>query len=163
MGVIGLGCWNAPVDEQMLAENLLSVREQLKSLPPVDVGDFSRQIEREVELAAARRMDDASRNASPATNAIPIAAEQPAHADDFRSVHWFGTQYSFTPKQAVCIKILWEHWERRTPDVGDQTILELADLSSSRLDAVFRDCTAWGTMIVAGMTRGTHRLQKPTE
>lgn len=85
-----------------------------------------------------------------------------SHSEDYRSVLWFGEQHTFTPNQAACVKILWEHWEQGTPDVGNATILDTADVSGNRLDLVFRGRkgyhTAWGTMIVEGKTKGTHRL-----
>jgi hypothetical protein len=84
-----------------------------------------------------------------------------AHADDFRSVDWFGAQYVFTPAQAAIVKILWDHWQRNTPDVGDATLLAESDSNSARLPLVFRGCLAWDRMIVPGATKGTHRLQPP--
>ena len=72
-----------------------------------------------------------------------------AHSDDFREVRWHGVQYRFTPTQAQCVKVLWNNWERGTPEVGDATVLELADSNSGRLDHVFRSAgqrfhEAWG-------------------
>jgi len=91
-------------------------------------------------------------------------ADKAAHSDDFRSVLWHGTRYTFTANQAACVKLLWENWERETPDVGDATVLEQAGVAQARLDAVFRvdgkQHTAWGEMIVS-LSRGTHRLQAP--
>lgn len=84
--------------------------------------------------------------------------ESPTHSPDFRSVNWFGTPHEFTAQQAACVKVLWEAWENRTPTVGDSTILEAADSDAERLGLVFRDHPAWETMIVAGSTKGTHRL-----
>jgi hypothetical protein len=80
------------------------------------------------------------------------------HSPDFRSVNWHGTHYSFTATQAECVKVLWGAAEKRTFDVGDATVLEASDSQSGRLPLVFRDHPAWGTMIVEGATRGTHRL-----
>lgn len=39
------------------------------------------------------------------------------HSPDFRSVRWFGESYTFTENQALRVKLLWENWERGTPDV----------------------------------------------
>lgn len=86
-----------------------------------------------------------------------------AHSDDFRSVRWFGREYSFTPQQAEIMKLLWEAYEAQTPDV-DAALL-LSDFSGSaahRLRDVFRKSPAWGTMIVRGGSRGTYRLSRPT-
>jgi hypothetical protein len=78
-------------------------------------------------------------------------------------VHWFGTPYEFTAQQAACIKVLWEARDNGTPTLGDATILEAADSDAERLGLVFRDHPAWGTMIVEGSTRGTHRLADPPQ
>jgi hypothetical protein len=82
------------------------------------------------------------------------------HSDDFRSVRWFGTTYSFTTKQAPVVDLLYKHWRAGTPDVGDETLLLSVDPEAppARLSTLFRDHPAWGTMIVAGGSKGTHRL-----
>lgn len=93
-----------------------------------------------------------------------IVAESPhsqlgaTHSPDYRSVNWFGVPFTFSPTQAACVKVLWLAWENKTPEVGDATILEEADSDAERLPLVFRDHDAWGTMIVKGSTKGTHRL-----
>src|SRR5262249_37254519 len=89
-------------------------------------------------------------------------AEQPArHSHDFRPVVWFRTGHSFTGNQAACVKILWKAWQNGTPDVGDLKVLETAGTASDRLDLLFRNHPAWGTMIQKGGTKGTHRLVQP--
>jgi hypothetical protein len=92
-----------------------------------------------------------------------ILGQQPTarHSDDFRSVNWYGAAYSFTANQASVVRQLWEAWERGTPDVGDHTLLENADVQSERLNVMFRDHPAWKTMIQVGASRGTHRLMEP--
>jgi hypothetical protein len=42
--------------------------------------------------------------------------------------------------------------------VGGKTLLEAAEASTDRIDVVFRDNSAWGTMIVQGVTKGSYRL-----
>jgi hypothetical protein len=89
----------------------------------------------------------------------------PTHSNDYRSVSWYDTHYSFTGNQAACIKMLWAAWEQNTPDVGGDTLLEGADVSmnAQRLDRVFRGHPAWGVMIASGGTKGSYRLQHPSE
>src|SRR5262245_25510097 len=82
------------------------------------------------------------------------------HSLDFRSVHWFGRDFAFTPNQAACVKVLWGAWANGTPDVGDPTLLTAADCGSDRLVDVFKHNPAWGTMIVNGSTKGSSRLQE---
>ena len=91
-----------------------------------------------------------------------ILGQSARHSQDYRSVHWFGTDYSFTPYQAACIKILWEAWRNGTPDVGVETILEKAGSESSRLVDVFKNNNAWQKMIVSGKTKGSYRLKEPS-
>jgi hypothetical protein len=83
-----------------------------------------------------------------------------SHAPDYRSVHWFGADYQFTGTQAACVKILWEAWENKTPEVGDMTILDMVGTSCTRLNIMFRGHAAWGTMIRSGR-KGSHRLAAP--
>lgn len=33
------------------------------------------------------------------------------HSSDFRSVHWYGTDYTFTKEQARVVEQLWQEWE----------------------------------------------------
>jgi hypothetical protein len=82
---------------------------------------------------------------------------------DFRSVRWFGKEYTFTANQALVVKVLWQHWEAGTPDVGDETLLEAVDREAppARLDVLFRKHPAWRVMVVPGETKGTHRLAEP--
>lgn len=94
-------------------------------------------------------------------SATGTAAGLVSHSSDFRSAHWFGTQYSFTPNQAACVKVLWKAWESGACDVGGETLLEAADASTNRVDVVFRNSLAWGTMIVRGRTKGSYRLIEP--
>jgi hypothetical protein len=86
----------------------------------------------------------------------------PGHSADFRSVHWFGNNFSFTANQAACIEVLWEAWENKTPEVGDATVLERAGIDAGRLAVVFRGHAAWNSMIRPGQSKGTHRLVEST-
>jgi len=87
------------------------------------------------------------------------------HTEDFRGVHWYGKDYDFTPTQARIVEILWEVWEQRLPAVGDDYVLEKAEVTKSRLADIFRGNSAWGTMIrvggTEGTTKGTRRLFPP--
>ncbi len=89
--------------------------------------------------------------------------KQVAHSDDFRFVQWFGETYRFTATQAACVRILWENWERGTPEVGETILLEKAGSEGNRLRDVFRkgQHPAWEKLIVPGSTKGSWRLAKP--
>jgi hypothetical protein len=85
------------------------------------------------------------------------------HGPDFRSCHWDGTDYTFTPTQAACVKVLWAAMENGTPDVGQQYILvEGAGAESQSLKDVFKGSRAWRNMIVKGEKQGSYRLAEAT-
>lgn len=104
--------------------------------------------------------------------ALGVVSETPAtqrpeiaHSPDFRSVRWYGTEYPFTPQQAEIVKVLWEAYECGTPDV-DAVLLLSNDFTgktgaAKRVRDIFRNSTAWRTMIVPGGSKGTYRLAPP--
>lgn len=85
-------------------------------------------------------------------------SESVVFSEDFRSVHWNGKSYTFTHKQSKIIRVLWDHWKKKTPDVAQQTLLDNAESESLRVFDVFRRNEAWGTFIIKGERRGTLRL-----
>ena len=79
----------------------------------------------------------------------------------FTSVIWYGTEYQFTSMQSHIVRILWEAWERGTPAVRQEFLIEAVGAESeSKMSWVFRDNPAWGVMIVPAKTRGTYMLGK---
>ncbi len=90
------------------------------------------------------------------------STDEPTVAEDFRSLHWDGTTYEFTPTQAAWVRVLWEHWKQRTATVGEQSVLESAESNSGRLRDVFKNHPAWGTLIVPSK-KGAFKLERPTE
>jgi hypothetical protein len=93
---------------------------------------------------------------------LPLAR----HSLDFRSVHWFGADYTFTETQAAVVAILWGEWANGTPDVGHRTLLARARADSDDLHDLFKvkkkPHPAWGTMIRSNVgTKGTARLCPP--
>jgi len=119
----------------------------------------SKEIVAEIQIEAAKVAEARGKTIPKSTAAAA------RHSDDFRSVHWFGTDYTFTPTQAACIKVLWRAWDNGTPDVGQQAILEDIEVEadSKRLVDLFKNQRAWGTMIVRGGTSGAYRLAEPSE
>jgi hypothetical protein len=93
-----------------------------------------------------------------ATLSRPLSLPPARHSRDYRSVHWFGSNYSFTATQAACIQTLWEAWAAGTPEIGQETILDQAGSESKRLVEIFKGHDAWKTMIVPGSTKGTFKL-----
>ncbi len=88
-----------------------------------------------------------------------------AHSVDFRSLKWFGETYSFTANQAPVVKVLYEHWENGTPDVGSETLLLAVDPKAppARLSVLFQGHPAWNSLIVSGGSKGTYRFAEKEE
>lgn len=77
---------------------------------------------------------------------------------DYRCLNWHGTVFSFTEPQSCVVKMLVEATAKGVPDIGDKALLRASGSESTQLRDVFKDHPAWGTLIVEGGTRGTHRL-----
>jgi hypothetical protein len=84
---------------------------------------------------------------------------------DFASVVWYGQHFAFTPTQRRIVAVLWNAWERGTPDIGERSLLTEADSDSPTLKAVFGKHPAIGTMISRssqhGGPAGCFRLTEP--
>jgi hypothetical protein len=134
---------------------------QVLSQPPrVHAQDLA-DLERLTNDLARASHDPACLNPTLAPPAPAQTLPPARHSPDFRSVDWFGTPYTFTASQAACVTLLWAAWKQGTPEMSDETILELAEFKNDRLYTLFRRHPAWGTMIQPGTTKGTHRLAEP--
>jgi len=108
-----------------------------------------------------------------ATEAMDVGEQRIAHSEDFTYVHWGGQEFTFTPKQRVVVRKLWEARENGMPDVSHSflrdAIQEELDLFTGRFYDVFRRSgemnLAWGKgrMIFQGegAKRGTLRINDP--
>jgi len=89
-----------------------------------------------------------------------ITAATPTHSDDFTSVNWFGTPYTFAKGlQAEAVRVLWEARDNGTPRLSEKTIGDKIGSANDqfRLEHVFKPTNkrtrkreahpAWGTMI----------------
>jgi transcriptional regulator with XRE-family HTH domain len=100
----------------------------------------------------------------------PAPSQIFSHGPDYRSVSWCNEQFSFTRKQAECVRILWEAHRNGAPDVDQRTILgevesSMADDAKPRLRRLFKSRgklhPAWDRFIVKGAASGTFRLIFP--
>lgn len=80
------------------------------------------------------------------------------HSDDFRSVWAVGREFSFTPRQAEVVKILYRAHRNRASEVGWPDIRDQLESYPQRMRDIFKRSDAWGTLIVPGKTRGSYRL-----
>ena len=83
----------------------------------------------------------------------PIS-DRATHAPDFSAVNWFGTVYTFSPRQRQVIADLWQAWEDGYLFISQDALLHHAESECSRLRDLFVNSPAWGAMIVKGVDRG---------
>jgi hypothetical protein len=86
-------------------------------------------------------------------------------SDDFRSVWWFGRNYSFSTYQSKVVQVLWKAWKNQTPEVSDITLLDASGGDAKQIRDVFKETgnkrnDAWGTMIQRGR-KDTLKLVEP--
>jgi hypothetical protein len=128
------------------------------NVPPFPASDIEPERTAQALEAVARWCLTPPSLASVQARTPPEATPSNRHSPDFRSAQWCNRQFSFTASQAAVVRVLWEAFYNGTPEVGDATLLEAAESESKRLSDLFPRSDAWGTMIVAGSTQGTHRL-----
>lgn len=78
------------------------------------------------------------------------AKKAPAHTPDFATVFDGRTAFTFNSTQRSVVQILWEMRDQYTPNVSGEHLLEASGSSARRLSEVFRDNSAWGSLIVPG-------------
>lgn len=122
----------------------------------------------EAELrAAAQHLTpaDTDTTAAAASASGVVSASPPAcsHGDDFATVDWFGTRYTFGSEyKRQAVRVLWEAWENGGHGVRQTTIGDRIGSAAEnfRMGATFRDHPAYGRMI-QGDGQGTYRLVPP--
>jgi hypothetical protein len=139
-------------------------RQESKPLPKPEPYPAAPQNTRETPLYV-EVLGGASAQASASPNSRGLLQTDQArarHSPDFRWVHWFGTDYTFTPGQAKIVEALWQAWQNGTPDMAQATLLEGAGLLTNRIVDLFKNNPAMRTMIVPGRRKGTFCLH-PSE
>lgn len=71
------------------------------------------------------------------------------HSNDFRSVKCNGKEYHLTKTQASVIKRLYEYHQKGIGSVHQDTLLEKADVYSTRIRDVFKGSKALGTLVIS--------------
>ena len=125
-----------------------------------EIRDFRRRLEAAPKTTISQLKQGAGRTLS-------VKENQTTHSQDFASVTWFGTQYTFTPTQRKVVEVLWKAWEAKSPGVSAGELLKCAQSSGHCLRDLFKVCgkkhPAWNTMIVMAEGRkGVYRLTPPT-
>jgi hypothetical protein len=96
------------------------------------------------------------------------ATDLATHTEDYRSVRWYGTVYTFTVNQARCIEFLWNEAVKGRTILTQEAIVRKVfdDDIERRLRDVFKGSgsnsmhPAWGTMIVQAR-KGMYGLSRP--
>lgn len=93
------------------------------------------------------------------------------HSVDFKSAYWAGERFTFTPRQAQAVQMLYDAWHNGTPELGQDAILEkLGSMGRNKIGGGtlprqlrdhFRRSPAWKKLIIQGERRGTYRLALP--
>jgi hypothetical protein len=81
------------------------------------------------------------------------------YSPDYRSVHYNGESFSFTPLQAHTVQILHKASINNTPEVGQANLLSEIESRSDRLIDLFKNHRAWKKLIISGSKKGTYRLK----
>lgn len=127
--------------------------------------------------SAPAEQPDTQRAAVRPPAAVRLDEEEPlpySHSEDFSMVRWYGQQFSFSPKQARVVELLWRELENQKLGLSQRTIGELTESEEDkvrvrdfRLRDVFRVAgdsermhPAWRTMIHS-VAKGIYALGPP--
>ena len=143
------------VDGSDLLERVSQFREEFERIGARLAAESSAPDVHQPDAPADDRQSDVLETAQPEPGQADYKG--PTHSPDFASVNWFGTLYEFTKTQAACVKVLWGAMANKAPTIGQETILELAEVSRAELRKVFEGHPAWMTMIVSP-SKGRYRL-----
>ena len=102
---------------------------------------LSVRLEKQLNSAMRAIQNAAASLATGAGGLGPTEAEQlglATHSDDYRSVKWYGADYTFTPKQAKCIKALWKAWKSNT-HVSKDDLIRACDSSGTEVKDIFKE------------------------
>lgn len=94
---------------------------------------------------------------------MPKIKQRLACGVDGHTLRWNDEEFTFTAKQAVVVRMLFEHLENGTPEVGGTALLDAVDHTAppKKLSVLFKEHPAWNRIIVEGERRGTFRIKEP--
>ena len=101
--------------------------------------------------------------ATPETDSPPsseTSSESPefGHSADYRRVDWQGKKFRFSLMQSRVVRLLHEEFKEGRDELGAAVLLEGSDSLGKYLRDIFRRHCAWGTLIIKGEGKGTHKL-----
>ena len=80
------------------------------------------------------------------------------HSADYRRVDWQGKKFRFSPMQSRVVRLLHEEFKEGRDELGAAVLLDGSDSTGEYVRDIFRRHCAWGTLIIAGESKGTHKL-----
>ena len=100
---------------------------------------------------------------SPQPDPPPISetssqSQEFGHSADYRRVDWRGKRFRFSPMQSQVVRLLHEEFKEGRDELGAAVLLEGSDSLGKYLRDIFRRHCAWGTLIIKGEGKGTHKL-----
>lgn len=112
-----------------------------------------------VELTLTVRVGGGGREAPARPANAWAAGDAPKQLDGCRQVYWPGLgAYTFSPKQAAVVQVLWDAWRDGVPCVPQDRLLRAADSDGTRVRDLFSRSPAWGALIVQGRLPGSYTL-----
>ena len=108
-------------------------------------------------LSESSREEDAQVHPPPDSETSPEPQEF-VPSPDYRRVDWRGKRFRFSPMQSHVVRLLHEEFKRGGGELGDVWLLERSGSTGKYLRDIFRRHCAWGTLIIAGESKGTHKL-----
>lgn len=161
-----------PPEAEIDAERRIAAIEQIDCWLDEALGKIranARPSEIRASLQRAVELGDKIDPQSASSRVIDTQSEV-AHSEDFTTVRWYGTQYTFRPgQQTRIVELLWKEWERKTRGLSRAKLAELLESNAQdfRVSHVFIDKRsrkkhpAWNTLI-REVESGIYALVKPT-
>ena len=115
------------------------VRDELCTLPP------------------GPNAEDAQASPAPKSESSPEPQEF-VPSPDYRRVDWRGKKFHFSPMQSHVVRLLHEEFQTGRGELGDAWVLERVGSQGKYLRDLFRRHGAWGTLVIEGENKGTHKL-----
>jgi hypothetical protein len=101
---------------------------------------------------------DSEIDSSHSENAFSESTPEFRHSEDFRTINHQGQEYHLTLNQAQVVERLLAAHENKTPEVHQDTLLVNLGIYSKRVRDVFKNSSAFGTLVIKGERKGNFRL-----
>ena len=95
---------------------------------------------------------------SPPSSETSSESPEFGHSADYRRVDWQGKKFRFSLMQSRVVRLLHEEFKEGRDELGAAVLLEGSDSLGKYLRDIFRRHCAWGTLIIKGEGKGTHKL-----